>query len=154
MSDLNDKLCEKLHISLIWECAVNEYPGEEDCQGIGSSFCYKECPHEVTEIYPNLAKQVDVTCGDKNCLDGYIPSQPDGEPVLCPTCNGNPVRLITRLQQVLEGNGEWINFYRSIFERFTITGNRTLIQSPVEIFTDANAMLRAYAEFKGWSDGT
>lgn len=25
-------------------------------------------------------------CADPNCLDGYVPSQPDGEPEPCPSC--------------------------------------------------------------------
>ncbi len=26
-------------------------------------------------------------CTDSNCVDGYVPSQPDGEPVACPRCH-------------------------------------------------------------------
>jgi len=27
-------------------------------------------------------------CGNRDCLDGYVPSQPDGEPEPCPDCKG------------------------------------------------------------------
>ncbi len=170
MRELNDKVCKELGIKS--ESCDN---CSHTCGGNGCDECGDYKP-----VYPDLTEQVEVKCeacagrGDVKsgikCLNHTCPEfNPckgnfNGEdrfncPMLelCPTCHGNPVRKITRLQSELEklpvkgdpGSNQWMRFVSWCYWEIAKSNPYELSM----IFTDANALLRAYAEHVEATDG-
>lgn len=75
--------------------------------------------HKVFKKFPNqdLLAQVTIPC-DKCGGTGEIPDKRtlstmviDRGSKTCPSCEGRKTRRITRLQQIMEGRGEWVPFF-------------------------------------------
>ena len=155
MSELNDKVCRDLGVKAFGDtCGApeDECPPEFE----GENYTEESCDHcpKLVPHYPDLTAQVTVMCGECGG-SGYIEGKPykwgsDNE-APCPTCNGYPERKIPFLQQILEERGEWEAFVDRLSNKYEPKIGIdwwAMLFIVTNKLTDANALLRAYAEVK------